>query len=366
MIRPKLHLSEIYRTPPDKLNRSEYLRLDKNEQIEDIDKKLLMEILGKITPEFLSTYPLTYQLYEKLSKVYGIDQENIILSAGSDAAIRLVFDVFVDKGDEIILLDPTFAMYEVYGKLYGARIKKIIYDSNLSLSIDNIVNSINENTKLIAIANPNSPTGTIIEPEDILKILEKANKIGAAVLVDEAYYYYYKTTAADFIKDFDNLIVTRTFSKAFGMASIRLGFALAQSNTIDYLRKFRPMYEVNAFAILFGSAVLENMDLMERSVLKANEGKEYLTKEMKKLGLKTFKSYANFVLIEVGEKNSDPLARYMYERGILIKGGYPHIALKKCIRISLGDVPQMKCVVDSINKYFKNYITGAKHDIFQE
>lgn len=353
MIRPKLHLSEIYRTPPDKLNRSEYLRLDKNEQIEDIDTKLMKEVFRKITPEFLSTYPLTYQLYEKLSKVYGIDQDNIMLSAGSDAAIRSVFEVFVEKGDEIVIIDPTFAMYEVYGKLYGAKINKIIYDSNLSLSIDDLLNSINENTKLIAIANPNSPTGTIIETKDILRILDKANEIGAVVIVDEAYYYYYKITVADFIRDYDNLIVTRTFSKAFGLASIRLGFALAKSGTIDYLRKFRPMYEVNAFAVLFGCAFLDNMDLVEKSVSKTVEGKEYIIAEMNKFGFKTLKSYANFLLIEVGEEHSDSLARYMYDRGILIKGGYPHIALKKCIRVSLGDVSQMKCVVESIKNYFK-------------
>lgn len=355
MIKPKSHLTEIYRTPTDKLNRSDYLRLDKNEQVEDIDKNLMKEILEKVTPEFLSTYPLTYQLYEKLGEVYSIDEENLIVCAGSDAAIRAVFDAFVEAGDEIVIIDPTFAMFEVYSNLYRAKIVKVQYDSNLSLSIDELLDSINVRTKLVAIANPNSPTGTIIETYDLLRILDKANEVGAVVIVDEAYYYYYTKTMVDFIKDYDNLVVTRTFSKAFGLASIRLGFAVAQPDIIKYLRKFRPMYEVNAFAVLFGCALLNNMDLVKKSVSKALEGKEYIIAEMNKLGFKTFKSYANFILIEVREEHSDFLARYMYEKGILIKGGLPHIAMRKCIRVSLGDIPQMMRVVECMKDYFTKY-----------
>ena len=353
MIKPKSHLSAIYRTPPDRLNRSDYLRLDKNEPIAEIDADLMQEIIQNITLDFLSTYPITYQLYEKLSKNIGFSEEHILITAGSDAAIRAVFDTFVGVGDDIVMINPTFAMYEVYGNLYQANITKVDYDNELNIPVEKLLRAITEKTKLIAIANPNSPTGTIMAESDILNILDRAKEVGAVVIVDEAYYYFYPETVVDYVDDYENLIVTRTFSKAFGLASIRLGFAVAHPDTIELLAKFRPMYEVNSFAVLFGCAVLDNMEIVEKIVQKSMAGKKYIVNEMNKLGYYTHPTYGNFLLIYVGGKHAESLAKYMFENGIIIKGGFSHKSLKQYIRISLGDVPQMKQVVECIERYMR-------------
>ena len=351
MIKPKPHLSDIYRTPPDRLNRFDYLRLDKNEQIAEIDDDLMQAIIQNITPDYLSTYPMTYQLYEKLSKNIGLSEEHILITAGSDAAIRAAFDTFVGVGDDIVIINPTFAMYEVYGNLYQANVIKVDYDNDLSLPVEKLLSAITEKTRLVAIANPNSPTGTIMAESDTLNLLDRAKEVGAVLIVDEAYYYFHPESIVNHVDDYENLIVTRTFSKAFGLASIRLGFAVAHPDTIELLAKFRPMYEVNSFAVLFGCAVLDNMEIVEKIVQKLMAGKKYMVNEMNKLGYYTHPTYGNFLLIDVGEKHAGSLAKYMFENGIIIKGGFSHRSLRQYIRISLGDVPQMKQVVECIERY---------------
>lgn len=353
MIKPKPHLSDIYRTPPDRLNRFDYLRLDKNEQIAEIDDDLMQAIIQNITPEFLSTYPMTYKLYEKLSENIGFSKDYILITAGSDAAIKASFDTFVGAGDDIVIINPTFAMYEVYGNLYQANIIKVDYDNDLSIPVEKLLRAITEKTKLVAIANPNSPTGTIMSESDILNILDRAKEVDAVVIVDEAYYYFYPESIVNHVEKYENLIVTRTFSKAFGLASIRLGFAIAHPATIELLAKFRPMYEVNSFAVLFGCVILDNMEIVENIVQKSMAGKKYIENEMNKLGYYTHPTHANFLLIDVGEKHAESLARYMHENGIIIKGGFSHKSLKQYIRISLGDVPQMKQVVECIERYMR-------------
>jgi histidinol-phosphate aminotransferase len=229
------------------------------------------------------------------------------------------------------------------------------YDSDLILPVEKLLDAITENTKLVAIANPNSPTGTIIDEVDILRILDRAKEVGSVVIVDEAYYYFYSGTIVDYIDAYENLVVTRTFSKAFGLASIRLGFLIAHPATIELLAKFKPMYEVNSFAVMFGCELLDRMDIVEKSVHKSLDGKKYLLNEMDILGYYVHPTYANFVLINVGEEHAESISKYMFENGIIIKGGFSHSSLKQYIRISLGDVSQMEQVVECLKSYMEGH-----------
>jgi histidinol-phosphate aminotransferase len=191
-------------------------------------------------------------------------------------------------------------MFEVYADLFRGEMKKITYKSDLSLSIEEMLGSITQKTKLIALPNPNSPTGTIVRREDILNLLKHAEAVGVVVLIDEAYYPFYPHTTIDLIDEYQNLIVTRTFSKAFGLASVRLGFAAAHPETIKNLSKFKPIYEVNSFAVLFGCAALKHPEWIEQRVQEVLKGRRYLESEMNRLGLKTYPTYTNFMHIEVG------------------------------------------------------------------
>jgi len=350
MSRPKSHLSGIYRPPPDKRDRLGFLRLDKNEDVAGLPQEFIQKVLSQVTPDFLSSYPHTYKLYEALSRHLSIGEDHLLVTAGSDAAIKTAFETYVGPGDEVIIPDPTFAMFEVYAHLFNANLIKIGYLPDLTLPIEEILETITKKTKLICLPNPNSPTGTIVKKEDLLTLLKKAGDSEASVLVDEAYFPFHPETAIDLIDEYPNLMVTRTFSKAFGLASIRLGFTAAQPETIKNLTKFRPMYEVNSFAVLLGTELLKHPELMEKKLREVEEGKKYIEAEMKHRGYKTHQTHTNFIHIEVGEEKVKPLMEHMQEAGILVRTCPTHETLKRCIRITLGPVPLMAKAVDAITK----------------
>jgi histidinol-phosphate aminotransferase len=351
MISPKKHLLDIYRSDPERFDRTQYLRLDKNEDLCGLPEDLVRNCVSQITPDELSAYPQTYLLYEKLSEYLSIRQENLLITAGSDAAIKNTFEVFVSPGDGVIIPDPTYAMYEVYADLFDAKLSKVPYTENLSFSIGDMIALMGETTKLIALANPNSPTGTIVSRNEIIDLIRACNARDILVLIDEAYYPFYPHTVIDLISEYPNLIVTRTFSKAFGLASLRLGYAAADPRIINYLKIFRPIYETHGLAVALGCAVLDNPDFVERNVRDTLEGRQYLIEQMKRLGFSPYQSYGNFVNIQVEKNIRNPLISYLHRKGILIKAGVDHPALQSCIRITAGPKPKMKTVIQAIESF---------------
>lgn len=351
MILPKKHLLNIYRSEPERFDRTKYLRLDKNEDLCGLPKDLIKSSLSKIAPDDLSAYPQTYLLYEKLSKYLSIPQENLLITAGSDAAIKNTFEVFVSPGDGVVIPDPTYAMYEIYANLFNANLIKISYADDLSFSVSDLFSSVDSSTKLVALANPNSPTGTIVCRDEIIDLIERCFAQNVLILIDEAYFPFYPHTVIDLVSTYPNLIVTRTFSKAFGLASLRLGYLAADPQIIRYLKIFRPIYETHGLAVALGCAVLDNPDFVERNVQETIEGREYLIDQMKRLGFSPYPSYSNFVNIRIDYKLRDPLVAYLKSKGILIKAGADHPSLRSCIRITAGPKQKMQQVTHAIESF---------------
>jgi len=217
-----------------------------------------------------------------------------VLTAGSDMAIRNCFELLVRSGDKIITIFPTYGMVDVYAKLFEAKQVKIHFNNKLELDINKLIKEINYKTKLIIIANPNSPTGTIIENRQLIEIFKKAKKFNCYVLIDEAYYGFYKNTVLPFLKKFPNLIVSRSFSKAYGLAGCRVGMLIANKITAERLYKFRPMYEINSISVLIVKEMIKNESILKKYIQETNKGKKYLTKVLDRLGFFYFDSHANF------------------------------------------------------------------------
>jgi len=351
MVQPKKHLIDIHRSALEKYDRTRYLRLDKNENTSNIPAFLLKKGKAGITPELISTYPQVYLLYEKLSRYLSLDENCILITAGSDAAIKNVFEVFINPQDEVIIPDPTYAMYEIYARLYQATLHKVPYGLDLSFSMETLRLSVTEKTKLIALANPNSPTGCVFSPKELVDLIKFTEQRNILLLIDEAYYPYYPYSLIQYVKSYTNLIVTRTFSKAFGLASLRLGYAAAHPELIRSLSKFRPNYETNGLAVLFGCLLLDNPDVVEKNVRDAIEGREFLADEMSKMGFFSYPSQTNFLNIKVGKRLVIPLTEYLNKKGILIKPGFDHPALRECIRITVGPVHQMNLLTEHIHAF---------------
>ena len=162
-----------------------------------------------------------------MSKKLKISSENLVFTAGSDQAIKNTFELFYEKNKNVITIDPTFAMVDIYCKIFKTKQIKIGYEKNLKLRIDDIYKSINKKTCLVILANPNSPTGTLIKKNDLIKIIKKAQKFNAKVLLDEAYYEFSNYNFLSKIKIYKNLIIIRTFSKIFGFAGLRSGYVVS-------------------------------------------------------------------------------------------------------------------------------------------
>lgn len=356
MLPIKKHILNLKRVKNQEESRLPYLRLDKNENTVGFDREMIELFKTQITSDFLTTYPEISSLYKKLADFLGCLSENIYVTSGSDAAIKAVFEVFVEKGDRVALLHPTYAMYYVYADIFENNLIKINYQKDLSLADRDIIKVIAEQKpKLVCLANPNAPTGTVIPPEGIKNIVEACARQNTIVLIDEAYYPFYPVSSIDLIKDYPNLVITRTFSKADGLAAARLGFAVGHEQMIECLQKVRPLYETNAFAVKFAEMIIDNYKAVEKNLEKIKNGKEYLYNELDKLKIPYHQSYANFVLIDVGSfEKSVQIGKALYNQKILIKSGFKDGLLDNCIRVSVGAPAQMEIFMEAFKKSLIN------------
>ena len=254
---------KIHRVRGQAISRLNKIRLDKNEKPDDHVSYLMKKIKKNLKDEILTAYPETESLYNSISKKFKINKNSLVLTPGSDAAIKMCLDLLTEKNDKIITLNPTFAMVDIYAKIKRLKQVKINYNDNLNLDLNKLFKTINrDKVKLLIIANPNSPTGTVISNKILLKILNVCRKKNIFVLIDEAYYGFYKFTALNYLKSNKNLIICRTFSKAYGLAGCRVGFLIANHLVAQKLYNLRPMYEINSLGVMIVNEILKDNHLI--------------------------------------------------------------------------------------------------------
>lgn len=347
------HIEKVWRVKPDEQSRLEKMRLDKNERISPFPAEFWQKSLSAISQELVQAYPEVWPLYVKLSEFHGLTTDSFLLTAGSDAAIKHCFEVFVSPGAKVIYPNPTFAMVSIYGELYGAEKIAIGYDKNLNLRIEYLLGAIDEKTSLIILANPNSPTGTYVHDSILSEILKKAASFRIPVLIDEAYYGFCRHTALNLLKDYQNLIIARTFSKIAGMAGLRVGYAIGHPEVISLLTKFRPMYEVNSFGVVFAGKLLDNWGMAEKYAGQTVEGRNRFAAFLNNLGLPVINTEANFLHVDFGNSKKKVLDALEAE-GILVRGTLSVNGYENYTRFSVGPWESMMPVVESIKKVLPN------------
>lgn len=350
MIKPKENIARLTRLSSDCINRvGKVIRLDKNERTTPLPQDHFKEILRRITPEEIVAYPELEPFYKKLAKWLGVDRAQVLLISGSDTGIRAVYEVYVGKSDEVIIFPPTYAMYAVYCDMFGARKNEIVCNQDFSLPVNRALSAINARTKLIAVVNPNH-TGKVVSEAGLIKILKAARKNEALVLIDEAYHHFYGQTALPFIKKFDNLIIVRTFSKAFGVAGLRIGYLISNREIIKNLSKVRLTHEITSLSARFGEYLLDHSEIMEEYVAQVNKSKAYLLRVFAGMGITAEKSHANFVLAKLpGRLNGESIVKLLRERKIRIGGPFTAGPLKGYIRITVGPISQIEGFVSALN-----------------
>ncbi|TKC65401.1 histidinol-phosphate transaminase [Pedobacter hiemivivus] len=291
--------------------------------------------------------PLQLDLKDAISKIKGVPIENTFLGNGSDEAIDLLFRAFCEpKQDNVVILPPTYGMYEVSASINNVEIRKVNLLPNFQLDLDGIAEAVDENTKLIFICSPNNPTGNSIVRTDIETVL--ANFKGL-VVIDEAYINYAKQRT--FIKElteYPNLVVLQTFSKAWGLAALRLGMAFAARPVIDVLNKVKPPYNINQATQDLALKALENIEQVNEWIKITVAERESLSKDLATLAMvkKVYPSDANFILIEV--ENALNTYNALVTEGIIIRDRSKVTLCEGCLRITIGTQEENKTLLEAL------------------
>jgi len=284
----------------------EKIWLDKNENFDPELSRVVMSIYHSIGEEAIYGYPDLSSLYKKLAIFLDVKVGNLLLSHGSDGVIRSMFEVFVSSGDQVLITSPTFIMYELYSKMYGAEIVKLDYQSTEDgplLRLEWLVKAIEKNRpKLVCIPNPDSPTGTAFDADELEKLISVCKENDTIILIDEAYFPFCDITALPLIEKYQNLVVARTFAKAWGMAGLRIGYAVGAKKIVSLLHKVRPMYEVNSVAAAMTEKMLDKENEVLKSVQRLKSGSNYFMDKMSDMGFKTISGEGNFFHISFGDK----------------------------------------------------------------
>lgn len=326
------------------------LWLDKNENLDPVLQGVTSKIFKELDPANLAIYPEFGALYQKLAQWVGVSPDYLMLTPGSDGVIRLTFEAFVGEGDLVVHTSPTFAMYPVYSQMFGAEVRPLEYErtpNGPALAVDKLLSHLNEvQPRLFCLPNPDSPTGTAFASDDLRAIVELCEKIGTVVLIDEAYHPFYDFTCVSWTKRFKNLIVARTFAKAWGMAGLRIGYAVGHPDTIRYLHKLRPMYEVSTIAAQMIERMLDFPDAMQASVQRLNDGKKFFLHEMRGLGYQVLAGEGNFLHVAFGERAED-VHRALKDR-VLYRLDFKEPCLQGFSRFSATTVEQFAPVINLI------------------
>ncbi len=295
--------------------------------------------------------------YKKLKKAIGkkfnLPESNLFCGNGSDEILGIVCQLFLKKGDEVIIPKHSFLMFEIYSKINGG-IVKTSRTTKLRFQVEDILNKINSKTKIIFIAQPNNPTGFYLNKKELSKLVKKVPK-RIVIILDAAYAEYMTdneySTGIDYAKKNKNVIVTRTFSKIYGIASLRLGWCYAHRDIINLMNKIRGPFNVNHVAQEAGIAALRD----KKHQLKAIKHNKYWLEKMKfKLGqlpIHVHDSRANFLLIDVG-KNASKLNRFLLSKSIIVRTMEKY-GLKNCIRVSIGKSKENIKLLEVMDRFYK-------------
>ncbi len=320
--------------------RSEYLRMDMNENPEGLPKEFVDSVLKEITPEYLATYPEPGHFCRKYAARLGIRPEQICATSGSDTAIRYIMETFVGKGHKVVTVTPTFEMYRVYCDMYGYEHVGVPYDSEFQITMEAILNTIDERTDLVALLNPNNPVGRAFTEAEVRAVAERAAECGAVLVIDEAYHYFYPNTFIRLIDEYDNVLLLRTFSKLFSLAGCRLGAVIGAEQLIEYINHVRSSAEVNNVALLFGERLMDHPEIIGELIRIEKDGRKYLISELEKNGYTYYDQDGNFLFIVPKTDARTVAKRLKEEHKVLIKT-YGNPLLSRFIRISTGSKEAM-------------------------
>ncbi|MBV9308386.1 MAG: histidinol-phosphate transaminase [Acidobacteriaceae bacterium] len=331
---------------PPSGGRRNKLRLDFNENTVGAPPHVLDFIKRYLTAADLSIYPEYEHALQDLALHFGVSEDELTLTNGTDEAIQLLINTYVDDGNQVLILRPSYAMYRFYSQLAGAVVEEVDYrPGTLAFPLEELLERITPRTRAVLISNPNNPTGTGTNVAALGRILKKAS--GAAVMIDEAYYEFSGITVLPLLNEHPNLFVSRTFSKTYGMAAMRCGCLFSQRENVEYLRKAQSPYSVNALAAMAARIAVQDEKFVEEYVLEVLAARELLYVGFERLKIPYIKSQANFVLFQVGDR-AIPIRDHLKGRSILVRDR--SYELPGYLRVTVGTRDQVQRFLDELEQ----------------
>ena len=322
------------------------LRLDFNENTLACSPRV-REVLGSISAGALTLYPEREPIEAIVAAHLGCEPVQVALTNGVDEAIHVLFETFLEAGDELMLPVPTYTMYEVYASATDARVVAVHAADDLQFPFERLLEAITAKTKIVAIANPNSPSGCVATRAQLVAIAERAPH--AIVLVDEAYFHFHGETVVDLIGTVPNLVVARTFSKAYGLAGLRLGLLAGPIELMRWVRRVLSPYSVNSLALACLAPALEDTDYLDWYVHEVLEARADFEAALDRVGLRRWPTRANFVLVEIGPRHAEFVDR-MRTDGVLVRDRSSDPGCNGRVRITIGTREQMQQAIAALNE----------------
>jgi histidinol-phosphate aminotransferase len=335
-------------------DRSRFVRMDRNERINPFNKIIYKKIFSKIEGHNLLMYPDQRPLYKKLSKFLKIKKENILLTSGSDSAIKFIFEAYTKKNDKVAYFWPTYGMIDFYCNLYGCKSKKINYDKNLNLNLNQLIKICSDKIKVLLIANPNQPTGTVLNSITLKKIINLSKKYKFLLVFDEAYIEFSNKKSLVYLTEKNkNIIVTRTFSKAFGLAGARIGYLVSNRKNVTNLMKVKPYADINILAIKSAEVALDNLGILKKNLIEIKKSKKIIKKFCEKRKLKFINTETNFVHVKFRNfAECKKIFLFLKSKKFLVRingDGLP-ATIRSCLRFSLGPRNKTIKLISLLNK----------------
>lgn len=343
-IRKSIQELKEYTVPQDNYD----VKLNQNESPYDVPKDLKDEITNKIMSTDWNRYPsrTAIPLVKAISEYTNFPEKGIVAANASNEILQAVFQTICNKGDELVAITPGFAIYPYLSKIMDLNLKEVPLLDDFSFDIDKIINE-GKDAKMVVLALPNNPTGTTLPIGKIEKI---AQSINGVFVIDEAYYEFSQKTAISLLDKYDNIVIIRTLSKAFGLAGLRLGYLLTNAEIASAVQKAKLPFSVGIFGQIAGEVLLKKNEYIQDIVEKIMNEKEKVFSELNNIPtVKPIQSYTNFILFRTNSVPGKELFDKMYKRGVLLRF-FNTPRLKNTLRVTIGKPDQNKIFIETLKK----------------
>jgi histidinol-phosphate aminotransferase len=329
------------------------LRLDRNEKVDVWPKQMLEEIFLRKPDWFLSVYPESTRLYQKLAKFHGVEESELLLTSGIDGGLKTLYEIMTEPGDLVGVVAPTYAMYQVYPKLFQLQLEEITYTPDLKFGMRQFDEFLERKPTMFFLPNPNQPVESCFDLAQLEEFARRTLARNCLFVIDEAYHMFGSVSAVDLIRKYENVVIARTFSKGFGVPSIRLGYLITNRDNMNVLSKTRFAHESNSLSNAVAEHLLDNYPMVEQYNTRVVASRNQIKQTLGDLGIPAHGGTGNYLLLDLGDPGrAKAYVNALRDQQIYIKGPWS-APYDRFTTITLGPIEVMGRFLEATRAFLK-------------